>query len=162
MVSGQSWSQFEAGLVTDVLEQEVVRAPDLVRLEDYEQAIQILLDSGSRFVWRYSFTPEGWYRQERPDDEVIAKPGVVGSQWLARAADSLAYKVDRSFRDGPKVTTEQQAMAFVKGLAPHFLDASKALLKAAETFKAMGKALPANEAYLAHKRAAAKAQELNP
>jgi hypothetical protein len=141
--------------MTDVLEQEIAQAPDCVLADDYERTVRILIDLCVGTVWSIK---DGWW-VATPKQEI---PGVLGQQWLNRAAQHVAQKLDRSFRDGPKINTEQHAMAYIKSYAPHFLDASQSLLKAAETFKAMGKALAANEAYLAYKRAAAKAQELNP
>lgn len=139
-------------MTDEVLDLEIVeaKAPDLVCLEDYDAAVRLMILLANRGP------------SPRPGAEKVDATHPVGKQWLSHACEHVYRKLDQSFRDGPKVTTEQQARAFVKALAPHFLDASKALLEAAETLKAAGKVMPANRAYVAHKRAAAKAQELNP
>lgn len=55
---------------------------------------------------------------------------------------------------------EQQAMAYMKGLALHLKDAGDALLAAAEALRAAGKGHPASLAHQAYKAAHARAHEV--
>jgi hypothetical protein len=126
--------------MTDVLEPEIVTASDLVSVQDYEAAVVILVEIADGQAW------------EVVDDvqRLAGAPGVVGKRWLMAAAEHLAQKLDRSFRETPRIHTDQQALAMVKGIAQELDKAASALKVAAESLKGAGKVLPGNQAYIAH------------
>jgi hypothetical protein len=83
-----------------------------------------------------------------------------GREWRDHAAAHLRTRLDASFREGPVIRTEQQALALIRGVADSLLEADTALKAAAEALKNAGKGYAANQAWRAHLEAAHAAQEL--
>lgn len=113
----------------------MVTVPNLVTVEDYEDAIRRL--------------------RERAPDMLD-----VGLRWRQRAIEHLHRKLDGYFRDRPTVYSEQQAMAIIKGIAHNLEDASTALRWAAERFRKRGDPEGASKTVQAAKRAHEQALEL--
>jgi hypothetical protein len=84
-----------------------------------------------------------------------------GRQRRERAAQHLERRLDRYFDDRPRVQSEAQFMALLKGVAGELRDAGQALEKAAQRFKNLGgQGLAANDAYRASQRAQRVADDL--
>lgn len=93
--------------------------------------------------------------------EFSGQPSHAGKAILARVATRLHAQLDAYlFGASIRLQTEQQAIAYVRGMALELKRASGTLLKAAETLKAAGKVNAANQTYLAHKALQAKASEV--
>jgi hypothetical protein len=103
----------------------LVQMPEMRRLLDYEHAVSLLLRAAQ-------------------------DAGPYGKGVLARAAEYQASRLDGYFRETPRIDTEKQALALVKGIAQELDKAAGALKIAAESLKGAGKVLPANQAYVAH------------
>lgn len=109
-----------------------------------------VLEASLELVERVSDPAEAWQY-----------PSTVGKAILARVADRLHAQLDAYlFGASVRLQTEQQAMAYVRGMALELKRGSDTLLKAAETLKAAGKVNAANQTYVAHKALQAKANEV--
>jgi len=104
---------------------------------------------------------EIWFQDEA---RIGQKNGHV-RQWARRGTRPIQpadqrYENAYLFGASIRLQTEQQAIAYVRGMALELKRASGTLLKAAETLKAAGKVNAANQTYLAHKALQAKASEV--
>lgn len=93
--------------------------------------------------------------------EFSGQPSHAGKAILSRVTTRLHAQLDAYlFGASVRLQTEQQAMAYVRGMALELKRGSESLLKAAELLKAAGKLNAANETYKAHKALQAKANEV--
>jgi len=84
----------------------------------------------------------------------------LGDRWRARAIHHLEEKLDREFRERPRLDTEQAALAMVHGVARELHTAGKALLAAAKRMKDKADAVGASQTHQAAQRALRNAQAL--
>lgn len=81
-------------------------------------------------------------------------------KWLTRAKEHLLEKLDRQFRDRPRLDTEQAALSMIRGVATELRAAAMALLEAGEHLRIAGRGYQANQARQAGLRAQQAAAEL--
>lgn len=87
----------------------------------------------------------------------------VGRLWRQHAAEHLARRLDTELRAGqPRVSTDDQALAWLKGAARDLRTAANALHHAALRFRSQGQGWDANRTYHAACEAAAAADGLDP
>ena len=87
----------------------------------------------------------------------------VGRLWRANAATHLAERLDVELRGGVRrITTEDQALAFLKGAARDLRTAAAALHEAAEKFRTLGHGYPANRTFHAATAAERAAEAIDP
>jgi len=95
--------------------------------------------------------------------EELPALSTVGLVWRRNAAAHLAEGMDQELRAGARRWTgEEQAIALVKAGARDLEVAARALLQAAEQFRARGHGWEANRTYHAAQVAAKAAQALDP
>jgi len=138
--------------------------PDLVRLGDYESAVEILagLALGREFTGAiYSgVLGDAWLPLMQEPEQGPRPPGPLGEQWLRRAGARLAEKADRHIVGAAKFSTEQQAMQVVRGFAEELRVAGAALEEAARALVPAGRVPAGQRAHAASKRALQAAQQV--
>lgn len=95
-----------------------------------------------------------WIRQRRAGESALPD---YAEEILVHAEQHLLTRF-RRWRQGPRITGEAEAVAFMKGCAQELDAASRALLEAAAHLKHAHKGTQANQAFLAGRRAAQAAE----